>query len=239
MYRFLPIVLLFLAACEPVPTTTQPTRPEAPAAQPADTRPVSIRAREAARRFVTVVETVEPVAERECRRRAPGSNCDFLIVVDDRPNQPPNAFQTLDRAGRPVIAFNLALIATVRNEDELAFIMGHETAHHIRQHIARQRESAVAGAIIFGGLASITGGDAGAIEAAQRLGATVGARSYSKDFELEADELGTIIAARAGYDPVRGSAFFQRIPDPGNRFLGTHPPNAQRAQIVRQTAAGL
>lgn len=239
MFRFLPLVLLLVAACETVPTAPQQQPAPQPAAQPVDNRPVSTRAREAARRFVSVVETVEPVAERECRRRAPGTNCDFLIVVDDRPDQPPNAFQTLDRNGRPVIAFNLALIATVRNADELAFIMGHETAHHIHQHIARQRNSATAGAIIFGGLASITGGNAGAIEAAQQLGATIGARSYSKDFELEADELGTIIAARAGYDPVRGSAFFQRIPDPGNRFLGTHPPNAQRAAIVRQTAAGL
>ncbi|HAB36898.1 MAG TPA: peptidase M48, partial [Rhodobacteraceae bacterium] len=33
--------------------------------------------------------------------------------------------------------------------------------------------------------------------------------------------------------------FFNRIPDPGNRFLGTHPPNSQRIATVERTAAGL
>jgi len=74
---------------------------------------------------------------------------------------------------------------------------------------------------------------------AQEIGAAVGARTYSKDFELEADRLGTIIAARAGYNPVRGAEFFNRVPDPGDQFLGTHPPNAERVRIVQQTAARL
>ena len=69
------------------------------------------------------------------------------------------------------------------------------------------------------------------------IGAVVGARSYSKEFELEADALGTVIAARAGFDPVRGAEFFLRIPDPGNRFLGTHPANAERIATVRRAAA--
>jgi len=77
------------------------------------------------------------------------------------------------------------------------------------------------------------------VRSAQELGAAVGARTYSKEFELEADRLGTIITKRAGYDPLRGAEFFTRIPDPGNRFLGTHPPNAQRIQTVRETAARL
>jgi predicted Zn-dependent protease len=166
-------------------------------------------------------------------------NCDFNIVVDDRPNQPANAYQTLDKAGRPVIAFTLPLIADARNEDELAFVMGHEAAHHIAGHIARQQQNAVAGAVIFAGLATLSGGDATAVESAQRLGAEVGARSYSKNFELEADALGTIITYSAGYDPLRGAEFFTRIPDPGDKFLGTHPPNAARIQTVRRTVEGL
>jgi hypothetical protein len=54
------------------------------------------------------------------------------------------------------------------------------------------------------------------------------ARSYSKDFELQADALGAEIALVAGYDPLRGTAFFDRLPDPGDKFLGSHPPNAAR-----------
>jgi predicted Zn-dependent protease len=179
------------------------------------------------------------VAEEECRQRTRGMNCNFQIVVDDRPGQAPNAFQTEDRFGRPILAFNLGLINSVENADELAFIMSHEAAHHVMNHLARTRESASAGAVIFAGIAAIGGAQADAVRSAEQLGAAVGARAYSKEFELEADRLGTVIAAKAGYDPVRGAAFFTRIPDPGNRFLGSHPPNAARIDVVRRTAAGL
>jgi predicted Zn-dependent protease len=224
-----------LAACEgaplrqsaPAPTATAPQQNAAPSA------------RENARSFVRVVQSVEPVAERECRQRTQNVNCDFNIVVDDRPGMPANAFQTLDRQGRPIIAFTLALIEDARNEDELAFVLGHEAAHHIAGHIGRQQQNAVAGAVIFAGLATLGGGGADAVRSAQRLGAQVGARSYSKEFELEADALGTVITSRAGYNPLRGAEFFIRIPDPGDRFLGTHPPNADRIGVVRRTVAGL
>ncbi len=226
-------VCALLAACEVAPV--EPAKP-APREAPKSEDELKEVANKSARQFIDVVETVEPIAERECRARTQLINCDFLIVVDDRPGQRPNAFQTLDRSGRPVIAFNLALIADARNPDELAFIMGHEAAHHIRGHIARQAENAAAGAVIFGGLATLTGASADGVKEAQELGANVGARTYSKDFELEADELGTIITIRAGYDPVKGAAYFFRIPDPGDRFLGTHPPNAARRALVRKTA---
>jgi predicted Zn-dependent protease len=186
-----------------------------------------------------VVQRVEPVAERECRARAPSSNCDFRIVVDDRPGQPVNAYQTLDRNGQPILAFTLPMIASVRNADELAFVMGHEAAHHIAGHIPRQQQSAAAGALILGGIAAVTGAGQGAVDQAARLGAGVGGRAFSKEFELEADALGTVIAHESGYNPVRGVEFFSQIPDPGNRFLGTHPPNAQRIETVRRVASRL
>tara|TARA_R110002110_G_scaffold86152_2_gene224843 strand:+ start:1557 stop:2273 length:717 start_codon:yes stop_codon:yes gene_type:complete len=229
------MALLALAACEVAPVQTGP----APGTPPPTQSGPTLTPAQAARSFARVVQVVEPVAERQCRTRTSGVNCDFKIVVDDRPGQPANAFQTLDSSGRPVVAFTLALIAGARNEDELAFVLGHEAAHHIAGHIGRQQQNAVAGAVIFAGLATLSGGDASAVRNAQRLGAQFGARTYSKDFELEADGLGTIITKRAGYDPLRGAEFFTRIPDPGDKFLGTHPPNASRIETVRRTAAGL
>ena len=223
-----------LAACD-----VSVGAPPGPASVVTPLQPSVSSTRTNARSFARVVETVESVAESECLARTRNMNCDFNIVVDDRPGMPANAFQTLDRQGRPIIAFTLALIDDARNEDELAFVMGHEAAHHIAGHIARQQQNAVAGAVIFAGLATLSGGDANTVRSAQELGAQVGARSYSKDFELEADALGTIITQRAGYNPIRGAAFFTRIPDPGDRFLGTHPPNASRIETVRRTAAGL
>ena len=226
-----------LAGCMPVAAPVQ-----APA--PAPMRPVPVAVApsgdltQAARTFLDVVARVEPVAEAFCRERRPDLNCDFRIVVDDRPGLPPNAFHTLDPAtGRPLIGFTLSLIADARNADELAFVLGHEAGHHIAGHIPRARDTAMAGALILGTIAALGGADAGAIRQAQNVGASVGARTYARDFELEADTLGTVIAFRAGFDPERGAGFFGRLPDPGNRFLGTHPPNAQRIAQVAQTAA--
>ncbi|PTQ75666.1 M48 family metallopeptidase [Celeribacter persicus] len=228
------LVALVLAGC--VETTSAPVSVP-PAYEPTE---VSQGARSmTVADFTRVVSRVEPVAERECRNRTNGANCDFRIVVENDPSAPANAWQTLDKSGRPVLTFTVALIAEVQNADELAFVMGHEAAHHISGHIARSQEKALTGALLGGVLIAAMGGDASAISSAQDIGATVGARSYSKSYELEADQLGTVIAYNAGYNPVRGAAYFTRIPDPGDKFLGSHPPNAQRIETVRRTMATL
>lgn len=230
------VVALTLSGCI---TTTGPAPQTNPPNTSITAAPPLVTQNRAARNFLAVVQRMEPIAEHECRTRTRATNCDFKIVVDDRNGQPSNAYQTLDKSGRPVIAFTSALIAEARNQDELAFILGHEAAHHIRGHIPKTQQSALAGAVVGGLLAAVLGaGDTG-IQQAQRVGGAVGARSYSKEFELEADELGTIITARSGYDPVRGAVFFTRIPDPGDRFLGSHPPNAQRIATVRRTMANM
>ncbi|WP_411028157.1 M48 family metalloprotease [Shimia sp. FJ5] len=191
-------------------------------------------------RLLPVQRRVEPVAERYCRDRLPaGSNCDFNIRVDPRADAPANAYQSLDRAGRPQIVFTAALIAGARNDDELGFVMSHEAAHHIEGHLGRKQRDTVTGAVVVGVLATLAGASAETVDSALDIGATVGSRAYSKDYEIEADRMGTVIAHQAGYDPVRGAEYFRRIPDPGNAFLGTHPPNALRIDVVRETAAGL
>jgi predicted Zn-dependent protease len=229
-------LMMALGACTPM-VVDQPR--EALAIQ-STIAPAQLSQRQAIENFNIAVTRIEPVAEQMCRQRNPRQNCDFQIVIDDRPNQPVNAYQTLDRNGRPIIAFTVPLIADARNSDEIAFVMAHEAAHHIEGHIARQQTNAVVGAALIGGLAGVFGAtDQSTIDAATRLGASVGARTYSKDFELEADALGTRIAAAAGFDPLNGAQFFFRIPDPGDRFLGTHPANADRLRTVQRVASGL
>ena len=208
----------------------------APRPAPVERGPDRISGSTAVANFRAAAARVEPAAEAVCRQRAPGINCDFLIRVDPDGSLPANAYQSLSPTGRPLLTFTQNLIADARNQDEIAFVIGHESAHHIESHIARQRQSAAAGALVGGLIASVAGADAGTVQQISRAGATVGARSYSKDHELEADALGTIITQRAGYDPVRGAAFFTRIPDPGDRFLGSHPPNASRIATVRRVA---
>ena len=186
-------------------------------------------------RFVTVIQAVEPVAEQECVAMGIASNCNFQIEVDIDPEAPANAFQWLDRRQRPVVTFTLTLLQQAENSDELAFVLSHEVSHHILGHLQRQEQNARTGAMIMGRMATLDGASPGVVLKAREFGAALGARSFSKDFELEADQLGTVIAWESGFDPARGSAYFDRLPDPGDQFLGTHPPNAERKRLVRET----
>lgn len=235
------VMAALLAGC--VETTTVPTgtsRPSTPVVtKPATTKkPSTSRGSMTPADFNAVLARVEPVAESVCRARQPRANCDFKIVID-RKTKSANAWQSLDPSGRPVLTFSVPLLRKVHNRDELAFIIGHEAAHHASGHLTRTATTAITGAVLGGILASVTGGDAAAVKSAQELGAKVGSRTYSKSFELEADKIGAIIAYRAGYNPVRGVEYFTRIPDPGDKFLGSHPANAQRIETVRRVMAGL
>lgn len=215
MKKILLLMVLALAGCvQAIP----PQAPPKPSAQD------MARVNEAVTRFENVLTRVEPVAEAECRRRTRGINCDYLIAVDDRVGQQPNAFQTQDKDGRPVIVFTVSLLLDVRNDDELALVTGHEAAHHILGHLQQTEDNAVMGAVLLG------------ILGLPDVGAQIGARANAKEFEIQADRLGTIITQAAGFDPVRGLEYFTRIPDPGNVFLGTHPPHADRVATIRQTA---
>lgn len=237
VFLCLPILAL-LAACAGPATLQRETVP-APTLPATEPTPDRLDARTAAHNFIAVVDQMEPVVEQECHRRQPKGRCDFLIAVDDRQGQPPNAYQTVNAEGRPVLAFTLALIADARNRDEIAFVLGHEAGHHILGHLPRTQAQAATGALILGTLATIGGADATGVQSAQEIGATMGARSYSKAYELEADRMGTVLTWRAGFDPARGAAFFRRLPDPGDEFLGTHPQTADRQRAIWETLQGL
>ncbi len=229
----LTLSLAALAACDV--ETTSSTAPSSNTAPEPVSRVQRTGSPQTAADFRAVVRQVEPVAESACRQMRRNANCDFFITLDTRAGLPPNAYQTYDRNGRPLLAFTPALLQQMKNRDELAFALSHEAAHHIRSHISQTQRTAQTGALIGMVVGSLAGLDSTGVEAATNIGGTVGARRYSKSFELEADSLGAQIAQRAGFDPLRGVLYFQDATDPGDRFLGTHPPNADRIRIVRQS----
>lgn len=188
--------------------------------------------------FIRVAARIEYVAEAFCQEAAGKKNCDFLIVMDDRAHQPSNAYQFLTENRRPVLAVTISLLDEVQNDDELAFVIGHEAAHHVAGHLAQQTALADQGALLGGFTATILGADAEAIEAARDIGAFVGSRQFSKQHELEADQLGALIALTAGFNPEEGVAYFTRIPDPGEEFLGSHPSNQDRIEAVQSAISG-
>ena len=229
MNRLKPLVLLpFLAACV---ATVEGPPPSGGGSSGTVTRTGSPQT---ISDYRAVAARVEPVAESACRARTRGVNCDFSIRVDTNPKLGANAYQTYDDNGRPILAFTPALLREMRNRDEIAFALAHEAAHHIEGHINQTRVTATTGAVLGAVIGTAVGLDASGVDAATNIGGTIGARRYSKDFELEADALGARIAEAAGYDALRGVLYFQSARDPGDQFLGTHPPNADRINVVRR-----
>ncbi len=258
--RALPLLLcLGLAACgSPEPLVIPPpagTAPPTPIAAPSAPE----GAARTPRNFARVAARVEPVAENLCReqaRGAPAGYCDFVILFEDDPRAPANAFQTRGPDGRPLLVVTAALLEEMRSDDEIAFVLAHESAHHIAEHLSRQQQSRMLGALVMGGIVAASGVSTGdpvrddaMLRRAMEAGAFVGGRAYSQDYEFEADYLGAFIAARAGYDPERGAAIFGRpalASGGGPAILVTHPASAERrarvaaaaAEIRRQQAAG-
>lgn len=191
-----------------------------------------------------IAPQVERTAEQFCREeypRAPYAQCDFDFRLIDDPRAPANAFQTVDRSGRPVIGITTALLAQTGSADEIGFVLSHEAGHHIADHLSRQQAQVLAGALIFGTIAAGLGGDPATasqrVSDAMDVGAFVGQRAYSQSFELEADVIGTYIAARAGFDPERGALIFARPAlQAGGGLLSTHPASPQRLATVQRTS---
>lgn len=130
-----------------------------------------------------------------------------------------NAFATLGG----YVAVNAGLIIATRSEDELAGVMSHEIAHVTQNHVLRavEKQSKAQVPIVLAMLAAIvlsshsnstSAGNAG--EAAIATGTGLMAQQaidFTRENETEADHLGILTLARAGYDPVAMATFFQRL----------------------------
>lgn len=127
------------------------------------------------------------------------------------------------------------LMRFLQSEKELAFVLGHELAHHVLGHITKKMGNVILGSIIDILIAATTGIDTQG--AFQQLGALV----YSKEFEKEADYIGTYIAARGGYDIRDAAEIWRRIAAEfpqgiDKSFLATHPSTPERFVFIEKTA---
>lgn len=133
------------------------------------------------------------------------------------------------------------ILPVCKNEAGLAAVIAHEMAHAVARHGA-QRISQQLGLSLGMSIASLSFKDSkyrDVILAGFGAGATVGLiLPYSRDNEYEADEIGTIYMARAGYDPNEAIKLWQRFSKlEGGRqaeFLSTHPYSENRASRLKK-----
>jgi hypothetical protein len=138
---------------------------------------------------------------------------------------------------------NRGMIEAARNEGEMAGVMAHELSHVALRHGTAQASKAQkygTAAGILGILGQVIGGPAGA--AAQIAGQGVGVYflKFSREYETEADILGSQIMARAGYNPMDLANMFRTIEQQGGGssggFLSSHPSPANRYARIQQEA---
>lgn len=131
------------------------------------------------------------------------------------------------------------LLAILRNESELGGVLAHEIAHVLAQHHLRamtaQERFKLAADL------ALEATDKGGLISDALVGVTreVYAKGLSQGDEFEADRMGVVIAARAGYDPYGLSHVLRTIQSAAadtevtGFFLGTHPSGDDRMQQLR------
>lgn len=144
--------------------------------------------------------------------------------------------------GRVVVYSGIMPIA--QDEAGLAVIMGHEVAHAVAHHGSERMSQ---------GLVQQLGGVALSVAIADKpqqtqaifnqaygLGSTVGGiLPFSRKHESEADEMGLIFMAMAGYDPAAAVGFWERMAAKSGgvappEFLSTHPSNTTRIKQLKE-----
>ncbi len=141
------------------------------------------------------------------------------------------------------IVFYTGIMPITKGEKGVAVVMSHEIAHAIARH-GNERMSQVL-AIQAGGVAlSVLLKDQpeqarSLFLAAYGVGATVGIMlPYSRNHEAEADKMGLIFMALAGYDPTEAVHFWERMAARSKgappEFLSTHPSHETRIRKIKE-----
>ena len=135
------------------------------------------------------------------------------------------------------------LLPYTQNEASLAIVLGHEIAHAVAKHSAEQMSKQIKnqyGTQILGGVLQAAGVSSTTTQLAQILaqkGLQFRSLKYSRDHETEADRMGLIFAAMAGYDPNVAVAFWQRMSQGSssnqNDMFSDHPSDAKRIAAIK------
>ena len=169
----------------------------------------------------------------------PNANWEFVVFAD----KTPNAFAL--PGGK--VGVHDGLFQITQNDAALAAVLGHEIAHVVLNHSQQRVNQATGmaiGAIVLdqmmrkqGASDSSRAATATGVAAAGSLGVFL---PYSRKAEYEADKLGALYMARAGYNPEESVALWKRFSawrqkqnkKEGPEFLRTHPVDSNRIKAL-------
>jgi predicted Zn-dependent protease len=141
------------------------------------------------------------------------------------------------------------LLALSNREDEVAGVLAHEMAHVVERHAVRRVGAATPFAVLFGVPSGILGmvspSLGGIVGGAGRLVSGLTLAPYSREQELEADRVGSALAARAGWDPSALAGFLATLEraeaqtagaSTRSSFFATHPATPERVANIEALA---
>ena len=140
------------------------------------------------------------------------------------------------------VAIYTGLLSVAKNEAGLATIMSHEIAHVIARHGAQRmtQQMLLQGAMLGAGLSMKNNTQRNIILSALGVGVLYGfTLPFSRSHESEADQIGLLYMARAGYDPNEALQFWQRFSKVKEgkappEWASTHPADTTRMQGLRK-----
>ena len=174
--------------------------------------------------------TLNRVAQR-LKGHVPIQNAHWEFVLFE--NKTPNAFAL--PGGK--VGVNTGIFKVARTDAQLAAVVGHELAHVVAGHSGEEMSVGMVSSAVVAGIGLLLGDDdIASVAASTGAGAVagLGMLRFSRRQELEADKLGALYMARAGYDPRESIKLWQNFAaassasDRSAEFLSTHPLDSTR-----------
>lgn len=164
-----------------------------------------------------------------------GFNWEFNLIQDDK---------TVNAWCMPggKVAFYTAILPICKDENGIAVVMGHEVAHAIANHGRERMSQGLIEQLGLGTLSAAMGQNPSATNQvfmqAIGMGSNLGMLKFSRTHESEADHIGLIFMAMAGYDPNLAPAFWKRMMEMNKgekppEFMSTHPSDETRIKDLQ------
>jgi predicted Zn-dependent protease len=162
-------------------------------------------------------------------------NWEFNLVKD-------NSVNAFCMPGGKIVVYE-GLLPVTQDEASLAIVLGHEIAHAVAKHSAEQMSkkynqsqfTQLGGAVLSSAVGS---GAAQVATAMASIGLQFANAHYSRENESEADHMGLVFAAMAGYDPAVAISFWQRMSAASgggsSSYLSSHPSDAKRITDIQK-----
>lgn len=157
---------------------------------------------------------------------------EFNLVQD-------NSANAFCMPGGKIVVYE-GLLPYTKNETALAIVLGHEIAHAVARHSQeqlskQQTQQTILG--IAGAALGAAGVNTNGVSSWANLGLNVLNCKYSRANESEADHMGLIFAAMAGYNPDEAVPFWERMASGSNSnsiaLFSDHPSDAQRIADIK------